>query len=152
MYSPGDEEVNEMAEEKNEQKNEAPEKPAESEQQETAAGQAGGQETAAEAEGAAQAEAAAAGAQEGQEQPAPADVYDLLRFTLGIFLNQAWIHLGVRAAPGTTETVTDLPKARVAIDTAVAIYEKLKPTLSDAECREIELELTNLRLNFARRA
>ena len=82
----------------------------------------------------------------------PADVYDILQFALGLLLNQAWIHLGVRAAPGSSETVVDLPKARVAIDTAVMIFDKLRPTLSEAEVKEIELELSNLRINFAGRA
>ncbi len=90
--------------------------------------------------------------QQPQTAPQPADVYDLLRFTLGVFLNQAWIHLGIRAAPGTTETVTDLPKARVAIDTAVLLFDKLKPQLTEQETKEIELELSNLRINFARKA
>ena len=89
---------------------------------------------------------------EQQSSVPPADVYDLLRFALGLFLNQAWIHLGVRTAPGATETVTDLSKARVAIDTAVVLFEKLRSVMSEQEQRDVELELSNLRINFAQRA
>ncbi|MBC7286609.1 MAG: DUF1844 domain-containing protein [Armatimonadetes bacterium] len=88
----------------------------------------------------------------GQQQLQPTDVYDVLRFTLGLLIEQAWIHLGIRLAPGAAETRTDLPKARVAIDAAMAVYEHLKPAVSEDDRKEIELALTNLRLNFARKA
>ncbi len=84
--------------------------------------------------------------------PVVGDVYTVLRVSLGLFLQQAWISLGLRTAPGATETKTDLQQARVAIDTAAYLFDKLRPVASEEEQKEVELELTNLRINFARKA
>lgn len=82
----------------------------------------------------------------------PPDVYEVLRVCLGLLLQQGWVHLGLQAYPGTTQAVMDLPKARVAIDSAGLVYEQLRGVLGGEERRELELMLTNLRVNFARRA
>jgi hypothetical protein len=99
------------------------------------------------------AEKAAAG--EPQEAPAAEpfpDVYQVLRFCFGLLVEQAWIHLGLLAPPGHSQTRVDLGQARVAIAAAVALHEQLKPFVDSDEGRRMELELTNLRLNFARKA
>lgn len=107
------------------------------------------------AAGQAQAEAtAAAGEAEaaGETVSLLSDVYTVMRFSLGLFLQQAWISLGLRAAPGASETKTDLEQARMAIDAAAYLFERLEPVASEEERKEVELELTNLRINFARKA
>ncbi len=99
----------------------------------------------------------AAGAPDAEAQPdlgdsLLADVYSLTSFSLGLFIQQAWISLGLRNVPGASETRPDLDQARVAIDAAAFLFDKLRPVLEPDEQRQIELELTNLRLNFAQRA
>lgn len=90
--------------------------------------------------------------QEATEPPAPPpDIYGVLRFCLGLVIEQAWVHLGLHLPPGMTETQMDLPRAKVAIDAAACIYEHLKPDADADEQRAMEMALTNLRVNFARK-
>ncbi len=104
------------------------------------------------AESHAAAESQPADQQQAGEGPKPLDVYDALRICVGLLIQQAWIHLGVQAAPGTGETKTELPKARVAIDALADVWRHLEPAATDEERRDVEMTLTNLRINFAKRA
>lgn len=79
------------------------------------------------------------------------DVFDMLRASIGLFIQEAWYALGVQARPGTNEVTTDLRCARVAIDTTQALIEQLGDEATDEEKREFEQVLANLRLNFVRR-
>ena len=126
-------------------------------------GQGAGGAQARQGEGAEHAEAAEAREGQGQaaeaarqqqagEEPKPLDVYDALRICVGLLIQQAWIHLGIQAAPGTSETRTELPKARVAIDALADVWRHLEPAATEEERRDIEMTLTNLRINFAKRA
>ena len=45
------------------------------------------------------------------------DTYGLLRLSLGMFAEQAWVEMGVQLAPGAKELTTDLHQAKLAIDT-----------------------------------
>ena len=93
------------------------------------------------------------GAEEAGAPPGPPpDIYGVLRFCLGLVIEQAWVHLGLHLAPGMTETQMDLPRARVAIDCAASIYEYLKPDADEQKQRATELALANLRVNFAKKA
>lgn len=80
------------------------------------------------------------------------NVYSLLRMSIGMYTEQAWIHMGVRMDPNKQTTETNLRLAQVAIDTVAFIAEKLQPDLDDVEKREIEQVLANLRINFVQRA
>jgi len=109
----------------------------------------------------ADARASRAEAEEEPEEAAPEEpegdrpditVYSLLRMSIGMYAEQAWIHMGVRMDTTKQTTETNLPLAQVAIDTAAFIAEKLQPDLDDAEKREIEQLLANLRINFVQRA
>jgi len=92
------------------------------------------------------------GAEDGTPPGPPPDIYGVLRFCLGLVIEQAWVHLGLHLAPGMTETQMDLPRARVAIDCAASIYEYLKPDADEQKQRATELALANLRVNFAKKA
>jgi hypothetical protein len=80
------------------------------------------------------------------------DIYAVLRYCLALVIQQAWVHLGLRAAQGATETKTDLPKAKVAIDMAAMLYEQVKPVAAEDEKRSVDTEMANLRINYAHRA
>jgi hypothetical protein len=82
---------------------------------------------------------------------AAVNVYDNLRFLISLFASQAWVHLGIQAPPGAGETRTDLAQARLAIDMIAAIKEKLGDDLTTPEKNEVELLLSNLRVNYLQR-
>lgn len=94
--------------------------------------------------------------QKAEEQRAPTladlDIYDTLRFMIGLLNQAAWIHLGLVVPPGASEARTDLVQARVAIDSLEALVEKLMPKAKDDEKRELTTMLANLRINYVRKA
>ena len=92
------------------------------------------------------------------EQPAEAegpmvelDTYGLLRMCLGMFVEQAWVQMGVRLAPGAKEIKTDLAQAKLAIDTVNYIKQSLAGGLTAEEKREVEQLLATLRMNYVQR-
>lgn len=86
-----------------------------------------------------------------QEPPLPeVDVFDILRMTLGLFVQEAWVGLGLQARQGTAETKTDLRCARIAIDMVEVMAEKLSEEADEDERRTINQMLTDLRVNFVR--
>ncbi len=80
------------------------------------------------------------------------DIYDTLRFLIGVLNQAAWIHLGLVVAPGATEARTDLAQARVAIDSLEALAQQLRPHAEPVEQREIDNVLANLRVNYVKKA
>ena len=86
------------------------------------------------------------------EEAVTIDVYALLRMSLGMFVEQAWVQMGLQLAPGAKELTTDLKQARLAIDTVNFMKEALGDTLSPAERREVDQLLTTLRMNFVQRS
>ena len=88
-----------------------------------------------------------------QEMPATeVDVYDTLRFVISMLARQAWIMMGVQIAPGATELKQDLVQAKIAIDTLEFIVGKLEPQLDAGEKSEVDALLTNLRINYVKKA
>lgn len=96
-------------------------------------------------------QATAAEHEAGAETLADIGVYGILRFCVGLLAQQAWIALGIVAPPGG-ETKQNLPEARVAIDSLALLVEQLKPDLDEAETREMNVTLADLRANYVRRA
>ncbi len=99
-----------------------------------------------------EAEGASPEVQEQEGETAEVDVYAVLRYCIALMIHQGWVHLGLRPAQGSTETKTDLPKAKLAIDMVAQLYEQIKAVAADDEKRAVETELANLRINFAHRA
>ena len=88
-----------------------------------------------------------------QEVPLQAlDVYDTLRFMVSLLIQQAWISLGIQKAPGAEEVEQDLPQAKVAIDTLEFVIDKLAPDLEPQERAELDSVLSNLQINYVKRA
>ncbi len=79
-------------------------------------------------------------------------VYDTLRFTAGLLIQQAWIQMGVQLAPGAAELKHDLVQAKVAIDSLEFVVAKLEPQLDEHEQAEYESILANLRINYVKKA
>ena len=83
--------------------------------------------------------------------PPDTDVFDMLRAAIGLFAQEAWIALGLQPRYGASETQLDLHCAKVAIDTTQMLIEQLGDAADEAEKREFERALTDLRVNFMRR-
>ncbi len=80
------------------------------------------------------------------------DVYDMLRFVVSLLTQQAWVSLGIQKAPGAEEVEQDLPQAKVAIDTLEFVIDKLAPDLESQERAELDSVLSNLQINYVKRA
>ena len=88
-----------------------------------------------------------------EELPATeVDVYDTLRFVISMLAQQAWMMMGVQIAPGATELRQDLVQAKIAIDTLEFVVGKLEPQLEAGEKSELDSLLTNLRINYVKKA
>ncbi|MGI6296278.1 MAG: DUF1844 domain-containing protein [Armatimonadota bacterium] len=89
--------------------------------------------------------------QEAEETPLP-DVYDTLRFMLGMFVEQAWQFMGLHLPPGRKEPVVDLEQAKIAIDSIVFVADKLQPHLSEDEQKALRGLIGDLQLNFVQKS
>ncbi|MCL6640501.1 MAG: DUF1844 domain-containing protein [Candidatus Rokubacteria bacterium] len=61
---------------------------------------------------------------------------------------RAWAAMGLVADPTTGKVERNLDHAQLAIDAAGALADLLRPRVGNAERREIERVLADLRLNF----
>ena len=102
--------------------------------------------------------AATAGEQEGapeadeEEPPSQITVYGLLRMSIGMYAQQAWIHMGVRMDPSTQKTEQNMSLAKVAVDTVAFVVEQLQPDLNPEEKRELDSLVADLRINYVQRS
>ncbi len=92
--------------------------------------------------------------EEGAEEGPPPEitVYGLLRMSIGMYAEQAWIHMGVRMDPSKQKTEQNLPLAKVAVDTVAFLVEQLGPDLTPEEKRELDQLVANLRINYVQRS
>ncbi len=88
-----------------------------------------------------------------QEAAAPEiTVYGLLRMSVGMYAQQAWIHMGLRMDPSTQKTEQNMPLAKVAIDTVAFVVEQLQPDLTPEEKRELDSLVADLRINYVQQS
>jgi hypothetical protein len=78
----------------------------------------------------------------------PLRAQDLARWCVTLLATSAWQAMGLIPDPATHRVERNLDDARLAIDAAAALLQTLRSRLSDAEQREFDTLLTNLRLNF----
>ncbi len=67
---------------------------------------------------------------------------------VSLLASKAWEAMGLVPDAFTKRVERRLDDAQLAIDAAGAVIDSLRAHLSDAERRELETLLTNLRLNF----
>ena len=79
-------------------------------------------------------------------------VADILRMSAGMLNEKAWIHLGLVADPLSGRIDRNLPEARRAIDALVDIGKHLTPVADEGEKRELQVMISNLRLNFVQQS
>ncbi|GAG91255.1 unnamed protein product [marine sediment metagenome] len=80
----------------------------------------------------------------------PIKVKDILFMYILSLEGKAWAYLDLVVHPETQKHKKDVGEARLAIDTIDAIYKIIEDHLSPEEKKDIQVRLTNLRLNFVK--
>jgi len=63
---------------------------------------------------------------------------------------KAWAYLEKVAHPETQKHLKDTGEAKTAIDAIDALFKIIEPMLEQADKKDIQVRLSNLRLNFAK--
>ncbi|MEO0185493.1 MAG: DUF1844 domain-containing protein [candidate division WOR-3 bacterium] len=82
------------------------------------------------------------------EEPVP--IKDILIMTILSLEGKAWSYLGLIAHPETKKQKKDLNEAKLAIDSIESLFKLMEPILTSEERKDIQVRLTNLRLNFVK--
>lgn len=85
--------------------------------------------------------------EEARGAPLP-DSGTLVASCIHLLSAKAWETMGLVPNPATGKVERNFGEARIAIDAASALAEVLKPGVGEAERKEIENLVANLRLNF----
>ena len=83
-----------------------------------------------------------------KEKKEPLKVDTMLKVFTGELILKAWAWLGIISHPESEEVKTDLQQAKLAIDSLEKLLELKKDFLNEDEIKEIELSLSNLKLNY----
>lgn len=83
-----------------------------------------------------------------QEKIPPQKISDLGYYFLNVLQAKAWQYLGLLVHPENGEIFIDLNEARHAIDLFELIFNNLKNVFSPSIKKEMEMNLTNLQLNY----
>lgn len=78
----------------------------------------------------------------------PDSATGMVKLCLSMLLGTAWQFLGLAVHPRHGKVVKDLAQARLAIDCGAALIELVKSHLPEAEIKELERALNDLRANF----
>jgi hypothetical protein len=80
----------------------------------------------------------------------PIKIKDIVYMTILSLESKAWAYLDMVAHPETQKHKKDPGEAKAAIDAIDALFKTIEGSLDSAERKDIQLRLTNLRLNFAK--
>ena len=80
----------------------------------------------------------------------PIKVKEIVYMTILSLESKAWAYLDLVAHPETQKHHKDPSEAKTAIDAIDALYKIIEPNLGPEEKKDIQVRLTNLRLNFAK--
>jgi len=80
----------------------------------------------------------------------PIKIKDIVYMTILSLESKAWAYLDLVAHPETQKHQKDPDEAKAAIDAIEALYKTIEAVLDSAEKKDIQVRLTNLRLNFAK--
>ncbi|MBE0433066.1 DUF1844 domain-containing protein [candidate division WOR-3 bacterium] len=81
----------------------------------------------------------------------PIRVKDIVYMTIVSLESKAWAYLDLVVHPETQKHHKDLAEAKAAIDAMDALYKTVADYLDPAEKKDIQVRLTNLRLNFVQK-
>jgi hypothetical protein len=74
-----------------------------------------------------------------------------LIFSINLFAEQAWKHLGLHADRATGETKSDFPQARLAIDAINALLPLVEGRFDPHMVRDLRNLLSSLQMNYVQR-
>lgn len=80
----------------------------------------------------------------------PIKVKEIIYMTILSLESKTWAYLDLVAHPETQKHHKDSQEAKTAIDAIEALYKIIEASLGPEEKKDIQLRLTNLRLNFAK--
>ena len=80
----------------------------------------------------------------------PIKIKDIIYMTILSLESKAWAYLDLVAHPETKRHKKDPGEAKAAIDAIDALYKTIEGNLDPSEKKDIQVRLTNLRLNFAK--
>ncbi|MGD8978958.1 MAG: DUF1844 domain-containing protein [candidate division WOR-3 bacterium] len=80
----------------------------------------------------------------------PIRIKDIVYMTILSLESKAWAYLDMVAHPETQKHKKDAGEAKTAIDAIDALYKIIEGSLDASEKKDIQVRLTNLRLNFAK--
>jgi len=80
----------------------------------------------------------------------PIKIKDIVYMTILSLESKAWAYLDLVVHPETQKHQKDPEQAKAAIDAIEALYKTIEAGLDPAEKKDIQVRLTNLRLNFAK--
>lgn len=80
----------------------------------------------------------------------PIKVKDIVYMTILSLESKAWAYLDLVAHPETQKHKKDTNEAKTAIDAIDALFKIIEADLDSTEKKDIQVRLTNLRLNFAK--
>lgn len=86
-------------------------------------------------------------AEPGREAALP-ELKSLLATCISLLAGKAWEAMGLVPNSATKKIERKLEDAQLAIDAAAALADLVRPRLSEPERREVEVLVSNLRLNF----
>jgi hypothetical protein len=86
------------------------------------------------------------------EELMPKDVYGLVKVLIATLAEQAWTFMGLHMNPMTKTVTKDLAQARLAIDCAAALNEKLSPFLGEKERTEYMALIQTLQMNYVQQS
>ena len=82
------------------------------------------------------------------EAPVQVDANALVFTCISLLASKAWEAMGLVSDPATKRIERHLEDAQLAIDAAAALADLIRARLGDAERRDLDTLLMNLRLNF----
>lgn len=80
----------------------------------------------------------------------PIKVKEIIYMTILSLESKAWAYLDLVAHPETQKHHKNPAEAKTAIDAIEALYKIIEANLGPEEKKDIQVRLTNLRLNFAK--
>ncbi|MGB7054485.1 MAG: DUF1844 domain-containing protein [bacterium] len=80
----------------------------------------------------------------------PIKIKEIIYMTILSLESKAWAYLDLVAHPETRKHKKDPSEAKAAIDAIDALYKTIESNLDPSEKKDIQVRLTNLRLNFAK--
>ncbi len=87
-----------------------------------------------------------------QEKAQPIDVYQVLAIMVDQLAELAWQKMGLKSDPLTGQIEKDLEQAKAAVDSAAQLASFLEPQLDDADRRQIQNLVRDLRVNYVEKS